>query len=348
MAVPAGSSRYERYFYHCFPYWVGKTNDSRENAVDCAKEILSLILEFGLLLTPEEIVFRGEPFRDGTTGPPVRIFQKRFCLTELAADEIADHAAVFGPVALEFDATVIRRLGAMPVVYVPQAISGVATQDRFALVGQTFVYRLFDCYQLLEELAQLKRLLFGLKPPASLEIRVEEHGSCVYPVDLLEHLLNGLVHQRQSLSQLSTAVRVLSCLFYPTDAQSGEGQVWADGRLSYYREREWRIINEMSFADTPLAIPVHDNARDRITQIFHNQKAPYDDKPIDGDAFVRNCRLIPAHPRDSPDGVIRRIHVADDPPGLYKRVVELARNLDYKGSVQLFESKITAKSESPS
>lgn len=339
MATPAGSPRYQRFFYHCFPYWVGRSYDSADKITACAIEILSLIFEFGLLLTPEEIVFRGEPFRDAPTGPPVRIFQQRFCLTELAEDEIADHAAVFGPIALEFDPAGIRRLGAMPVIYVPQAISGVATRDRFALVGQTFVYRLFDCYQVLEDLSQLERQLIDLDPVAHLTISSRDGCSRIYPAGHLQHLLKSLVHQKQSLSQLSTAVRALSCLFYPTDAQSGDGHVWSDARLSYYREREWRITSEMSFADTPLAIPVPPPAQERIAQLFHTDKSPYDDKPIDGEAFVRDCRLIQARAPANALGVIRRIHVAAELPELARQIQALARETHYNGRIELYSTR---------
>src|SRR4051812_35443566 len=71
----------QRYFYHCFPQWIAQAGEGAATAV------LDSMFRWGLLLTPEEIVFKGETFRDAKPRPDIKVLQRRFCLTELAEHE---------------------------------------------------------------------------------------------------------------------------------------------------------------------------------------------------------------------------------------------------------------------
>lgn len=290
----AGENRYTRYFYHCFPQWVGSPDPAAEPPQDAALRVLSLMFKWGLLLTPEEIVFQGESFTDEPRARPVHITQRRLCLTELAEDEMPEHAQVFGPLALEFDQPTIRRIGGMPVVYIPQALSDEPGSADFALVGQTFVYRLFDIYQLLSDLAEIDEHIKGLGPEhASVTLgHPQRDGRCEYPLDLLRHFFENLTYMRQPLAQLSSALRVLGCFFYPTDAALKCRAGDEHGQLAYYREREWRVVSDLYFKGEPLDEKLPPEAAAEIAAAFYGSFSPYEGVRTDGVEFTRACKII--------------------------------------------------------
>src|SRR5262245_55986431 len=102
----------ETFFYHSFP------RPRAGNPEQLGLHILGSILDRGLLLTPEKFEFR-EALVGGSTSPPWQIFQKRICFTELSPQQLGEHAKTFGKFAIEFDIPVLRRMGAVPVFYIP-------------------------------------------------------------------------------------------------------------------------------------------------------------------------------------------------------------------------------------
>ena len=129
-----------RYFYHSFP----RTAAPAEAEVKGLK-ILRSIATSGLLFTPERIEWR-EFLQGGQQGPPIEIFQKRACFTELAPSELEAHSKKFGAFALEFEIENLRLLGATPVFYLPSP----GTEER-AMGGVTaaMVARLAEVQQVL-------------------------------------------------------------------------------------------------------------------------------------------------------------------------------------------------------
>src|SRR5438105_2400298 len=98
--------------YHCFPR-------RREGRDDHSKglAILELILEYGLLLTPEIEVWQD---RKMPPSPPEEysVVSKRCCFTEIAKKEVQRHATYFGQFGLEFETKALCDLGALPVFYI--------------------------------------------------------------------------------------------------------------------------------------------------------------------------------------------------------------------------------------
>jgi hypothetical protein len=120
----------ERFFYHSFPRRGASTASETEEG----KQILSAIRDFGLVLTPQFIEWTQPTLAALPRTLPV--LQKRVCFTELSLSELPGHAEKFGHFALEFETETLRRLGAMPVFYVPQPIS---TMTDGSLVGAALV-----------------------------------------------------------------------------------------------------------------------------------------------------------------------------------------------------------------
>jgi hypothetical protein len=108
----------ERYFYHSFP----RRACDQEAETDVACSILEIIRDFGLLLAPESVKWQYE-HKDGSPPRATQVLQRRVCFTELAPDELRGHARRFGHFALEFTVSTLKSLGAIPVFYIPRAIS---------------------------------------------------------------------------------------------------------------------------------------------------------------------------------------------------------------------------------
>src|SRR5882757_349348 len=104
----------DRYLYHSFPRRGANTAEE----VDKGLNILACIRDFGLLLLPESIEW-SLPLK---SKPPrtIPFVQSRVCFTDLTPAELPQHAETFGHFALEFEMESARRLGAVPVFYVPQ------------------------------------------------------------------------------------------------------------------------------------------------------------------------------------------------------------------------------------
>jgi hypothetical protein len=131
--------RYDRYFYHSFPR-PGPGQDT--DAIGLIT--LDLACKIGFLLTPEPAVFDQER---GTAAA-----QTRLCLTVLHETEIARHVEEFGPFAFEWDTDAARRLGAMPVIYIPQPV-GHGKSRYFDELGLHVIEHLSDIQQVLKFLA---------------------------------------------------------------------------------------------------------------------------------------------------------------------------------------------------
>jgi hypothetical protein len=333
----ANSEQYTRYFYHCFPQWIGSEDQTSEPSYDSALRILSLMFNWGLLLTPEEIVFQEESYKDEESAEPIRIVQRRLCLTELSEAELPDHAQMFGPIALEFDQGTLRRIGGMPVIYIPQTVSANPEYANFALIGQTFVYRLFEIYQLLSDLADIDDYLKQV-PASQISITLEhpERGDQLeYPTTVLRHLFENLKYKRQPLAQLASAVKILACFFYPTDSSSTCHIADIDNRLMYYREREWRLVSDLYFDGKPLDEELSFEAMTAIGEVISGSCCPYGQHKIKGSSFTRACKIIRTFGSQPIMNSIRRILV---PADMLSSVKEMAEEYGYTGVVTTYET----------
>jgi hypothetical protein len=93
------------------------------------------------------------------------VLKKRICFTELSPGELAGHAEKFGHFSLEFEIETVRRLGAMPVFYVPQPTSE-ATDG--SLIGSALVAIATDSRAVVQRMAGLNDLLHGALPGAKI------------------------------------------------------------------------------------------------------------------------------------------------------------------------------------
>lgn len=93
------------FMYHSFP--------SKGGSAQAGLSVLKSIARHGLLLTPEDFEV-GIDWPDGYQ-ETVGFAQTRICFTLIASEELPQHAESFGPFAIEYDVSVLKRLGANPV-----------------------------------------------------------------------------------------------------------------------------------------------------------------------------------------------------------------------------------------
>ena len=141
-------------------------------------------------------------------------------------------------------------MGALPVIYMPQALS---EQDHLALLGPFIVGHLDQIRRLLDKLFQLEQLSdleyvqnhFG-KPVVDnhqLNLRnADESDNIVqeFPVSaaVIRNILRYLKFETAPFEAMTGVTSMAQSLFYPTDDEHH------DEELGYYRQREWRITGD--------------------------------------------------------------------------------------------------------
>jgi hypothetical protein len=260
----------ERYFYHSFP----RRGRSTDGELEKGLKILSLICEAGLVLAPEVVKWK-TPHADGYPPREQETIQRRVCFTELPPSELVRHAEEFGHFALEFDIETLKRMGAMPVFYIPQSAAGDG--DGVASLGSTLVVQSIDAMILAMRVAGVAGVLaeapevnegrfdstFGFSNLRTFSLDVAETRKvleaftyAITPAGMIEHSLAGL----------------LSC-FYPAD------NLRENKALAYYRQREWRIAWNFAIRDEEVMRAPSGQLIDRLLDIdeaFFGQRFSYD------------------------------------------------------------------------
>ena len=262
--MPHGTSRAKsqtrRFFYHSFPR--RRECETRSETANRGWGILQSIKNRGLILAPEVVKWH-TPVSLGTPNP-IQLLQQRICFTELSPQELPEHSERFGPFALEFDATALRRLGALPVIYMPQALS---EKDPLALLGPFVVGHLGQIQGTLESLRDLQSL--DAKTVAKDYVvplnNVDQSGSTVQtfhvPWKAIKDILRFISFERAPFSAMLGVTSIAQALFYPTDDEHHDQQ------LGYYRQREWRITADYFVNGLPRGRNLHDDEKELLLRL---------------------------------------------------------------------------------
>ncbi len=209
----------------------------------------------GLVLAPEVVEWH-TPVSLGTPSP-TRITQRRICFTELSEQELSEHSRRFGPFALEFETIALRRVGALPVIYMPQALS---EQDHLALLGPFVVSHLDQirgALDLLNRMDQPNNPAFlrnqgadGVTDDCVVTLtNVDDFGKPVQtfhiPWTAVRDILSVIRFKRAPFDAMMGVTSIAQSLFYPTDDD------YQNTELGYYRQREWRITADYFVNGTP-------------------------------------------------------------------------------------------------
>ena len=232
--------------------------------------ILQSMQKLGLVLAPE-VVEWDDPIGLGTPSP-IQVLQRRVCFTELSPQELGGHSTRFGPFALEFDTTALRRIGALPVIYMPQALSA---QDPLALLGPFVVGHLGQVRSFLEKLNELDQLdslaYWQAQNPEANSIaddclvtlrNGDEPRGVVQefevPLKTIRGVLNYLDFETAPFDTMIGATTIAQAMFYPTDDDHHHQE------LGYYRQREWRITADYSVNGSPRGRNLGDEEKDLL------------------------------------------------------------------------------------
>ena len=248
---------YNKFLYHSFPR---RGSDNIDLTITRGLAILSSMIKSGLLLTPEVTDWR-EHLQDGTLSQPVKLFQKRICFTLLAPSQLQKHATTFGPFAFEYRLENLRRLGGVPVFYIPYAQE---TDMGLEGIGGALMSRLSEIQRLLTLLSDLDGIIQTTQNKNEF-LNVTHNrigvGQTRCTVGAAEDLIHFLTYRMQTPSQLLNAIRALSGFFYPTEDPN------FTGILDYYRQREWRIIGNMIKNGTESTRSLREAEIDKLIEI---------------------------------------------------------------------------------
>ena len=249
-----------RYFYHSFPR--PRAGESRADVTSRGLVILKSIQESGLILAPEIVEWHVPAGLSIGVASPLRIFQQRICFTELSENELAGHAGKFGPFAMKFDITALRRAGTLPVIYMPQALS---ENDHLALIGLFLVSDLNQMRDLLQVLDTVKSASErNCHSSITLRNGDDERGTVhEYSVsaNMVRDFMSFIGFERAPFSEMTGAAAIAQSLFYPTDDRH------ADATLGYYRQREWRITAGYDVNGEPRGRDLEDGEKRALLEI---------------------------------------------------------------------------------
>jgi hypothetical protein len=231
-----------RHFYHSFPR--NPRAESSDRIIENGMLILSNIRDLGLVLAPEKVEWSQATLDGGAR--KIEIMQKRVSFTELARDELPAHSMTFGPFALEFDIATLRHIGAMPVSYMPQHIN---EDGSLSGAASSIVAQFTDAKYTINQLRRLYDWINTIRqhnPPELIKsipiilTNVDDNGNivqhAVVPTEHIESILKFLGYKNAPFSLMDETLEGLASLFYLTDNPR------QDEPLTYYRQREWRLI----------------------------------------------------------------------------------------------------------
>ena len=253
-----------RNFYHSVPRpRDGEPHDAR---IERGLAILRAIKQSGLVLAPE-IVEWHTPVNIGSPSP-IRLLQQRICFTELSRNELNEHSRRFGPIAIEFDIVKLRRAGALPVIYMPQALS---EQDYFTVIGSFLVSHLGHIKHMVELLNSVGQSrdpdhirknfeVMEVRDDYVLNLRnVNAAGDTIQeftiPWRSIRNFLSFIGFENAPFDAMTGAISIAQSLFYPTDDNH------TDELLGYYRQREWRITAGYYVNGIPRGRPLVDGEK---------------------------------------------------------------------------------------
>ncbi len=238
--------------------------------------MLNTTRRLGLVLAPEVVQWDTPLFG----GPPITdVLQKRICFTELEMEELAAHSSTFGPFAYEFDIDVLRRLGALPVVYMPQTPPG---DNPLGVVGPFIVSHMKVIDRLLGILRNFEQDLMDKAVSKDCVItlnNVDNKGKPVsqykIPCSALIDLISFLRFGNPQFSAMMGATSIVESLFYPADNEH------VGDPLGYYRQREWRITGGYSVNNQPRGRLLQDHEKRDVIRTnpeFWEGKITYKDR----------------------------------------------------------------------
>lgn len=158
--------------------------------------------------------------------------------------ELPYHSSFFGPLSIQLSAEGGRVLGLIPTIYLPQPVSDTE-QPLLDFLAHALVERISQIQVLLDELERIQKQITDSGAERCVNISIESgpYGHVFNKFDLSK-LTEILTNGRHPLLDLSGAIQLLSCLFYPTDKPAHKLSSH-ESELFYYGQREWRMVGHI-------------------------------------------------------------------------------------------------------
>lgn len=275
----SSDSTIERYFYHSFPRRRKGDDNSAKGLL-----ILESICKNGLLLVPEVVTWTD--VSTGKKGDTITAEQMRACFTELPRCELPTHANVFGSFALEFQIAQFKRMGGLPVIYIPNSSAEPKSME---ITGIDLLCRIADASQIFSYISDAQR---SQKPEMNITIEHQDGSKTgrqfnqIETKAIKEYLSLLEVATKQKHWNIGGAFSFLSSIFYPT-----ENLEYTD-QLGYYRQREWRICSGHFKNGVQIEILTTANQQQELINIdqeFFNRQLKTRDKT---ESIANRCRYI--------------------------------------------------------
>ncbi|MBZ9959327.1 hypothetical protein [Mesorhizobium sp. BR1-1-14] len=220
-------------------------------------QILRSILKSGLLLVPEIVQYPRELRDPGDERDKIINVQRRLSLTMLPPAQLPEHCVHFGPISLGFSPLAGRCLGAMPVMYLPQATTD-GSEAALDQLGYFFSYRIAELHHMCDRIINLRKATD--QKNLSDMVRITDHSG-TKEVEISNRLLNALLDMiigPNNVREFAAVLQSISSLFYPTDEFRHSVEL-VGSPLYYYLQHEWRILSGIvldgSDIDQPLTPP---------------------------------------------------------------------------------------------
>jgi hypothetical protein len=236
------------YCIHSFPR--PRKGESFQQSLRKGELIASSLLQNGLMLAPENFDI---PLLNGLGHriDSITVLQCRICFTEIQPSNLAAHSETFGPYSLVYDIDDLRRIGGLPVHYVPLPMG-----SHLYGLGSEILGGVADTVRVLESIVAMRQQMeqsptLGLQWTRNIDgvdvtdgVRFNEEQTTILRsfFDELEKACSSPFRLTQQKLLAATAC------FYPTEHPA------YTGKLHYYRQREWRIVEiGLMQGEAPLA-----------------------------------------------------------------------------------------------
>lgn len=284
---------WNRFLYHSFP-----RRQSEGGSDAKGLEILRLIAQYGLLITPEINKWRDSKLAPSPSEEITQV-SKRCCFTELSENELRQHSSYFGDYSIEFEHQALIDLGAVPVIYIPR----MSEYDDYG-VGPAIITQLAQVMELVSRLKAFKDFAYAAhtaNPEADIALSLASNGDiliyaehtkvppCVVPKALIDRtfridpnfrlptipseggligcnarglfsFLNMATWGLHNLDVLTHPIRGIASLISSTERKG-------DALLDHYQQREWRIVGGIVKSAKPITDPVSAQHREQLLRL---------------------------------------------------------------------------------
>lgn len=239
--------------YHSFPRFAVKERDLA-GIIAAGLATLQTIIEFGIVLTPEDLYVPPNP-RAANEAPAHTIFaQERACFTLLQREELfrpipesggrttgKSHADRFGSFAIGLDPIRARTLGAVPVIYFygTEKVENISFEILFRIRE---LRTLMTCLSHIEAKAAIpNRDVLNRKVLGELGFDLADEPKIAERIDhVTESTARSIADlvdtDRVAAWNLVDWIDILLNFFQTADSKS------TPDSLIYYQQREWRIV----------------------------------------------------------------------------------------------------------